>query len=238
MLALDPSPALRPHVHRAVSFAQRTTETVGETELPFAGAVLIVALGDPLWIDGERVRSFAAGVHDRPVVTRRTGDQRLLQLDLTPLGARRLLGVPMEELTNRVVDLDALLGAEIVERADAEGWKAVDAALTRRLQAAPAPRAELVHVHDRIVRSHGGVRIEQLARETGWSRRHLATTFRREAGVTPKTLARIARFERAHRLLRAGRDLADVAFECGFSDQPHLSREVRDLAHTTPAALA
>jgi len=50
----------------------------------------------------------------------------------------------------------------------------------------------------------------------------------------PKAVARILRFQRALRLLSEGRALADVAYYCGFADQPHLNREFRALAGGTP----
>lgn len=52
----------------------------------------------------ERVGSFVAGLTDGPVVVEHGGTARCLQVDLTPLGARRLLGRPMSEIANRVVE--------------------------------------------------------------------------------------------------------------------------------------
>jgi len=76
------------------------------------------------------------------------------------------------------------------------------------------------------------LRIENLAREVGWSRRHLAERFRREVGLAPKAAARVIRFERAcDRLFVPGRPpLARVAAETGYVDQAHLSRDFRELA--------
>jgi AraC-like DNA-binding protein len=181
-------------------------------------------------------------MYDRPVLTERAGHQRILQIDMTPLGARRLLGVPGEELTNRVIGAEHLLGAELIDQAEQTQewdavWELVQRALIERVDD-HAPRPEIEHAYRRIARSRGAVRVSELAGEVGWSRRHLATTFRREVGVTPKTLARIVRFDHARKLLQTGTDLADVAFSCGFSDQPHFTREVRDLGWTTPGALA
>ena len=47
--------------------------------------------------------SFAAGPYLRPVVTEHDGEQEGIQVDLEPLAARRLLGLPMSELTERCV---------------------------------------------------------------------------------------------------------------------------------------
>ena len=63
--------------------------------------------------------------------------------------------------------------------------------------------------------------------------------FREQIGVAPKTLARVIRFDRAVRLLRASaqQGLAEIAFACGYFDQAHMNREFRELAGTTPKAL-
>jgi AraC-like DNA-binding protein len=49
-------------------------------------------------------------------------------------------------------------------------------------------------------------------------------------GYGPKTLARVLRMRRALRLARGGVSLAEVAARCGYADQAHLAREVKDLA--------
>jgi AraC-like DNA-binding protein len=54
--------------------------------------------------------------------------------------------------------------------------------------------------------------------------------------VPPKTVARIARFERARTLAEAPHrpDWARVAAECGFYDQSHLINEFRAFTGRTP----
>ena len=86
----------------------------------------------------------------------------------------------------------------------------------------------------RLAAADGRVAAAALAEEVGWSRRHLAARWRRDVGMGPKAVARVLRFQRALRLLRDGRALADVAYDCGFADQPHLNREFRALGGSTP----
>jgi len=68
----------------------------------------------------------------------------------------------------------------------------------------------------------------------------LSTLFAAEFGLTPKEAARTMRF--THAVARIGEgvrggalDLATVAAECGFADQPHLDREFREFAGTSPS---
>ncbi len=56
-------------------------------------------------------------------------------------------------------------------------------------------------------------------------------------GYGPRHLGRVMRFGRALEAIRAGTPLAQVAAECRYADQAHLTREVRALAGTTPTAL-
>lgn len=60
--------------------------------------------------------------------------------------------------------------------------------------------------------------------------------FREAIGPAPKTAARIMRFRRAvDRLsLDDGSRLGEIALDCGYYDQPHLNRDFRELAGTSP----
>lgn len=79
--------------------------------------------------------------------------------------------------------------------------------------------------------------IGRIVEEVGWSHKHLIAKFTQQIGVTPKTAARLLRFERARRHVdeqpHAG--LRDIAAACGYADQSHLNREFRQFTDTTPA---
>ena len=57
-------------------------------------------------------------------------------------------------------------------------------------------------------------------------------------GYGPETLARVLRFRRFVTAIDDGRaDLAALAFEVGYADQAHLTRETTRLAGVPPAQL-
>jgi transcriptional regulator GlxA family with amidase domain len=66
--------------------------------------------------------------------------------------------------------------------------------------------------------------------------RRLHRLFKAHLGFAPKTFARVVRFQRALARLRIdpGCTLAQVAVECGYSDQPHFVREHRLFAGVPP----
>ena len=76
--------------------------------------------------------------------------------------------------------------------------------------------------------------MDAVAAEVGWSRRHLSRQFRACIGVTPKTMAKILRFDAAASGIRNGGRLAEVAAACGYFDQAHLNREFRAMSGWSP----
>jgi AraC-like DNA-binding protein len=249
-----PHPALRGDFERYVGFEERYDAPLRRLEVPFAGAALIIGLGPPhrMW-DPDHAdaaplvcRSFIAGVHDQATIVEHDGYACGIEIHFTPLGARRFLGMPGSELTNLIVELEAVLGREARELAERLGelttWEArfdaLEAAVLARAHAAPLLPPDVEWAWRRLRDTHGGAAVHELAGELGCSRRHLARSFGAELGLPPKALARVLRFERAAGLVRAGRGLADVAYSCGYYDQPHFNREFRALAGTTPTDYA
>lgn len=220
--------------------------------LPSPALTMIVSLGDPVHVSSPRpggapgrFTALAGGLHDAPALVRHDGNQFGIHLELTPAGSRALLGVPAAALAGRVVSLSDLLGErtdELVARvAAARTWEDRFAALSAVLARSAGARslavaAEVAVAWDLLVGSRGRVRVDEVAREVGWSRRHLSARFSAEFGLPPKAVARIARFDRARQLLTAtpGRQIATVAADCGYADQAHLTRDWRQLAGSAP----
>ena len=89
------------------------------------------------------------------------------------------------------------------------------------------------------MRSGGRVRVRALAADLGWSPRRLIERFRDHVGLPPKAAARVIRLDRAVSALRSGTPrIAEVAAACGYADQAHLGRELRELGGITPGQLA
>jgi AraC-like DNA-binding protein len=244
-----PAPRLRPHVGEYTGYEERADGVLRRRELPGSRVVFIVGWGDPLDVahpraaDGSAaaVASFAGGLFDTYAETTLTGVGRGVQLMLDPLDAGRLFGLPAGELANRAVALDALparWAAQLPERLAAlPDWPSrfalLDEALGARLAGTPPPDSRVAWAWRHLLRARGRVGIGALAAELGWSRRHLAATFRREIGLPPKMAARVLRFQHAHSRAAAG-EWAEVAAACGYYDQAHLIRDFREFTGATP----
>src|SRR5215207_7453 len=154
-----PDPRLAGLVHSYCGYAEEGAAPLRRREIPSSRVVVILGLGPALRVDGVERSSFVAALDDKPSLTEHAGVNSGIQIDLSPLGARRLLGVPMHELSTRVVALDDVLGSgELVERvAETPGWAArfdfLDRAILERVAAAPRPAPEVARAWGELVRT-------------------------------------------------------------------------------------
>jgi len=257
-----PGAELRPFVAWAVGYRQAGVGPRRHRGLPSSWLTFIVTLDDPLVIEAHvdprqppaAYDTLLGGLHTSPALVTHDGRQSGIQLGLTPLGARRLAGLPAGELANLDVPATQVLGAfaaELRERVAAERtwdgrFAVIGSLLGRRARERDADsgdgiRPELGYAWRRLRTSHGTVPVSELAAETGWSARYLNSRFRAETGLSPKEAARVFRFQHARREIAqaaarpAGPKLADLAAECGYYDQAHLAREFRQLAGCPPS---
>jgi AraC-like DNA-binding protein len=248
-----PHPHLRAQVLTYCGYAERTGRPARRRELPWPGVVLIFDFGPTLRIldpfdetvAGTHAAGFVAGLHDVCALTETSGAQSGVQVNLTPLGARQLFGVPMAELAHRVVGIEDVLGAAgrrlTAAPHDAPGWAArfdlLDAIIGRRVATAAALSPLAAAGWRRLKETGGELGIGALAAELECSRKHLITIFRDQIGLAPKTVARVLRFQRAIRLHDGGRaNWTDVAYACGYADQAHFIKDFRRFAGVTPSA--
>ena len=248
-----PEQQLRAYVGDYQGYVESGTTPVLRQQVPTTRLPLIFNLGAP-WSIGaspgeprELCDSFAAGLFDRSTYVAAAGPASCVQVDVTPVGAHMLLGLPMHELANLVVPIDSVLPpglGHLPERlAVASSWEQrfelLDSVLVARLAQARTPSADVAWAWKVLERSHGRAPIGGICDRLGRSRRHLAARFREQVGLPPKTVARIFRFDRAVSMLaQPGAGLAGVAVECGYYDQAHLNRDFREFAGTSPAAFA
>jgi AraC-like DNA-binding protein len=238
----EPAPALRGLVSSYYGFREETGAPMRRREGPGAEIVVIISFGEKWLIDGERFTSFAAGLHDVQVTTEHAGRSFGMQLNLSPLAARMLFGIPLDTIARREVPLeDVLPERSLPERLhDAGNWPArfdmLDRVLARRLADAHPASREIAWAWRRMRETHGNVAVRSLAEELGWSRRRLVASFRGEVGLPPKTVARLLRFERARELaeLADQPDWPRIAFASGYYDQSHLINEFRRVTGRTP----
>ena len=233
-------------------FRDRGVTTVGQRAIPHPAVTLVLEFGPgPLIVDdagGRQHRgSLVAGLGFGANPVRVRGKNfEALQVRLSPLVVRAVLGVSPADLAGAVTALDDLWGRPVSQIREqlsgasswAERFAVTDALLARRRQAQAPVDPEVAWAWHRILAGRGQVRVDMLAAQVGWSRKRLWSRFHAQIGLPPKRAAKLVRFDHAAHRLAAGEDAARVAADGGYADQSHLHRDVVAFTSATPATLA
>lgn len=254
-VAARPRGLLSRYVREHHGYRQRGIEPGQHLGMPSPYLTVIFTLDEPVDIRRHpdprqcpgRFPTLVGGLHSSPALIVHPGAQSGIQLQLSPLAARPVLGMPAGELVSVDVTADVIWGSvahRIQEKVrEAIDWPARFAVLDQLLGEGADDRRGVpdgvARAWELLLTSGGTMPIRDVARDIGWSERHLHTLFTRELGLSPKPAARIIRFDRARRRLErgvvAGRpEIAGVAADCGYFDQAHLIRDWKQFTGLTP----
>lgn len=221
-----------------------------EPVLPDGCTELIVHFGDPF----RRVtaagnfetqpRAFFVGEMTRPLVVQPSRRVRTMGIRFRPGGAYPFLGIPMRELVDSAVPLEELWGdtardlENVLHEAKTEGDRlaAAERFLLARLDEGRRDRAVDAAVRA-ILAKRGRDRVSSLSSRIGLGPRQLERRFLDAVGLSPKLFSRIVRFQHLVRIAPRSRGWAAAAVNCGYFDQAHLVRDVRDFAGVSPSNL-
>jgi AraC-like DNA-binding protein len=250
----EPDPRVRPYIQGWYQgWVEERASFSSRREVPTGIVPLIVNFGSAFDVASpetpagskSKFSSFVAGQYDSFALVSSTGLSRCVQVNFTPIGAYRLLRLPMDSLTNRTVELEDIFGRAAPRLADAlddaSSWARrfdiLDTFLLDRFASSRPVSAAVGWGWRRLEETAGRLDIGHLAREVGRSSRYLIERFRSEIGLPPKTLARVLRFNRALQLSERSErgSWARIAQECGYYDQAHLIRDFRQFAGVSPA---
>lgn len=219
--------------------------------LPDGAVELIINLGDAQKLcqredhnRGQLFRhSWLSGERTAPIVIDEVGAIDLLGVRLRPGGAWPILALPLSEFTDRVVELDAVLGREIDRlremlgevESDERRFTLLESWLTARIQTRTAPTPAVQHALQLITRDPA-VRIGNIPGRLGISHKHFLREFERCVGLTPKTFARLSTFQRVIGWIGQKQSVnwSDAVAFCGYYDQAHLIHEFRGFSGLTP----
>lgn len=238
-----------PAIARAVAYDISGVVPGTHLAVPSPTLTMIIDLGHGLDLTGPGLtgrttfRLCLSGMHPTPYWVHHDGLQRGVQVDVAPSLVRALTGAPAAELAGEAVELDDLhprLAAELHGRvaaasvADRETIAA--SVLARYATSGREVQPDAAAAWSLLAARRGWVTVAELVERSGWSARYLAMKFTAEFGTGIKETARLMRFDAARRDLEGGRAAAEVAAQRGYSDQAHLSREVRTFLGLTPSA--
>jgi AraC-like DNA-binding protein len=243
---LEPRPALQ-HYVRHIRVADSVRDARPYVRLPDGELELVVRVG------AHEAALHAVGTRLAPLhkSVQEGGRFQALAVRFKPGGAYPFFGVPVSELTDRMIDLERLWGADsarlreaLLSTATQQGRVALlEDALVSRLSGPalfePASAASVRRALRILQESSVLPSVEGLAEQLGASPRQLRRAFAAVTGLGPKEYLRIVRFQRALKRARQAPTphWGTIAAALGYYDQAHLIAEFRALSGHTPVAL-
>jgi AraC-like DNA-binding protein len=209
---------------------------------PMPSLHLIINLGDGCRVytpehaapSARRIGSCWVGLWSTHYVVEYPATMRLYGIHFKPGGAHPFLRMPLSELHNEIVALDAIWGQEagrILERLHeaptiGAGFALLERMLLSRLNESSGLDMVRFAIAE-IARQHGVAPIRELSDAMGISQNHLSTQFKRVAGVPPKQIARLYRFAHVLHSIDPEKavDWTEIAHEARFFDQSHFNKD-------------
>ncbi|MGR3512230.1 MAG: helix-turn-helix domain-containing protein [Paracoccaceae bacterium] len=184
-------------------------------------------------------------VLDGVVTVRFSGVLQQIFLEFTALGQYEFLGLPGIDTFERAMDPTDLLPADFKSNLTNSFTSAEDLAQTffgAALTVTPAKEAP-AYLHDlvqAIEDAHGDVRFSELVGKIGISERKARDDFSRIVGLGPKQFSKLLQVNHAFGALMSlgEKRLAELALECGFSDQAHMTRTFGEFLGDSPVRFA
>jgi AraC-like DNA-binding protein len=162
-----------------------------------------------------------------------------------PFGAFHLINCPMSEFLNSIVELDLVdkyKFQRVFESMAATNCihqrLAIVCTWLEEFFAAIKTESFIPHVISQLHRTEE-ISVNEMADTIGKSQQHIARSFQKYTGVSPKKLQRIFRFQKVLQALRNQQSLSltATAYEFNYFDQPHFNNEIKSFSGFTPSQI-
>ncbi|MFZ2446136.1 MAG: helix-turn-helix domain-containing protein [Syntrophobacteraceae bacterium] len=167
------------------------------------------------------------GIRFRPGKMPRIADIRPAELVDTIINPPKVLGIDINDL-----------GEQLRSSEDIDSKRKLMEDMFIRAGGKTLLRGDLAnHCTDLVESCDGRIRVRDLARVTGISVRTLERVFIEQVGLPPKKFIRLVRFQSALNKLKEGiyRSLAELAYDCGYTDQSHFIKDFKELSGISPS---
>ena len=187
--------------------------------------------------------AIVSGLQERVRMVEHRPNSSLVIVRFTEVGASPILHDRADLFYNQTAALDDVLPRQEIDDiqnilADTGNMRqqimSVECFLASRIRGLDPISPQIESAVQMIRISEGRSSIAALARHAAMSQSSLERHFRAQVGATPKRHSRLARLQHICRLWDNGKNLTEIAFEAGYSDQPHMVHDFRLFTGTSP----
>ena len=218
-------------------------KNIKQTRFNISGEVVVV-YNETLEEKQACKRAWASGIRTEYISIPSGQDSSMLVIYFKKGMAYPFFPLPMNQISDSVVDTNILWGQEFEElreqllaepRLDQRFQIAEEFLVNRFVRNAELNECVSYAVRQ-IVSKPDQTVLGSLYDEIGYSQKHFTDMFKKHVGVTPKSYLRVMRFQRAIGELESGNEInfSEVAFDAGFYDQAHFINDFRRFSGFTP----
>ncbi len=249
-----PGGILSPHIQCFwISKSPKTSPPSKSLLLPDGNTEIVFNLGDP-----EKILSGREGANwgviggSRLIAGRKdslfleqTGSKYKIGIRFFPGGLAPFLPIPLDGMSNAIIDLGDLLGSDCGEMEErllqARSAAGVFEILQRKMLSRFDPDYREDRIVDLLIRrirlSRGDFSLKRTAKQLGVDSKSLRRWFAAKVGFMPKIYSRIVRFQALLKEIGKEEDHSWTSFACqyGFYDQSHFIKEFKSFSGMTPS---
>ena len=194
--------------------------------------------------NAEYSRVWVSGMHRGQLSISAHENSEMFVIQFKPYGSHPFTHLPTDSLNERVVAIEEVLGDSLLHLREAmmqtttsqEKFELAEQWLLNRYDQERQPPAELVEFVSQL-QSQPVAKLNGLIERYPTSQKNLIDQFKKYVGLTPKSYQRITRFNELLARIQNQENVswAEVAYDCGYSDQPHFIREFQHFCGMNPA---
>lgn len=241
-------PKFAPLVNQYEILRLEEGDVIIDKHIPRGDSALVFHLKQEAYLPGKSAGSlgkcFIAPILPRSIIVEISGPVLSFIVACKTPVLSRLCGLDLRDHKNKMFipipfpGLDSLV-EKLVSQQDDEGMIRVFEDYVANIQGKSLEAIPVDGVYNDILKYSPYRSLSEILAESDWQERRLRRHFEKYVGVSPKTLARIARVNHLFRriLQQEKKDFLDLIFECRYCDQPHFIKDFKSIVGETPRAL-
>jgi len=171
----------------------------------------------------------------------------MIQVLFHPGALNKLFGISMLEFLGNYIDAEGVLGNEMKSLNEilqnspsySDMITIIETYFLKKIQKVKSGTRAVDFAGRIILENPQNFTLETLAKQSYLSTKQFERIFLNQLGVTPKFFARICRFYKAFELKEKNpsTDWLSIAWDCGYTDYQHLSKDFKQFSGQTPNSL-